>query len=141
MAIAVFVLGIAFLLAAFWAGLNVIKRDSIEAFQQSDTPAKSAQTARPPGQDRAALASQEAPGDAGYILQVAVFGTADRAGQLVAVLRPKYKSAYVQAPSADDTMYRVFIGPYPTRAETDQVAGELAAQGMKGVMILSWPRR
>ena len=139
-AIAVFVLGIAFLLAAFWAGLNVVKRDAIGAIPQSDTSSRPAQTARAPGQNGAAQAAEEPPGDAGYILQVAVFGTADKAGQLVAELRRKYKSTYAQAPAGDNTMYRVLIGPYPTRAEADQVAGELAAQGMKGVMILSWPK-
>ena len=140
-AIAVFVLGIAFLLAAFWAGLNVVRRDAIGTIHQPDSTSRPPQSARTPGQDGAAQAVEEPPGEAGYILQVAVFGTADKAGQLVADLRRKYKSAHTQAPSADDAMYRVLIGPYPTRAETDQVAGELAAQGMKGVMILSWPRR
>jgi cell division septation protein DedD len=138
-AIAVFILGIAFLLAAFWAGLNVVKRDAIGGLQ-SDTAARPAQSARQAGQERAAQAADEPPGDAGYILQVAVFGTADKANQLVAELRHKYKSAYAQAPTGDNPMYRVLIGPYPSRAETDHVAGELAAQGMKGVMILSWPQ-
>lgn len=139
-AIAVFILGIAFLLAAFWAGLNVVKRDAIGPIHQSDNPVRPAQATRPGGQEGSAQATVEPPGDAGYILQVAGFGTADKASQLVADLRRKYKSAHVQAPSGDDTIYRVLIGPYPTRAETDQVAGELAAQGMKGVMILSWPQ-
>ncbi|HEV8487311.1 MAG TPA: SPOR domain-containing protein [Blastocatellia bacterium] len=139
-AIAVFILGIAFLLAAFWAGLNVVKRDAIGPIHQPDNPARPGQATRPAGQEGSAQATVEPPGDAGYILQVAGFGTADKANQLVADLRRKYKSAHVQAPSGDDTIYRVLIGPYPTRAETDQVAGELAAQGMKGVMILSWPQ-
>ena len=139
-AIAVFILGIAFLLAAFWAGLNVVKRDAIGGTHQSDNASRPAQAANPAAQERAAQAV-EPPGDAGYILQVAGFGTADKAGQLVTELRRKYKSAHAQAPAGDDTIYRVLIGPYPTRAETDQVAGELAAQGMKGVMILSWPQR
>ena len=139
-AIAVFVLGIALLLAAFWAGLYVVKRDALGAIHQSDSQARPAQGARLPGQEHAAGAAEEPPGDAGYILQVAGFGTADKANQAVADLRRKYKSAHVQPPTGDDTIYRVLIGPYPTRTETDQVAGELAAQGMKGVMILSWPQ-
>jgi cell division septation protein DedD len=139
-AIAVFILGIALLLAAFWAGLNVVKRDAIGGIHQSEHPSKPAQAAaKSPAQEPAAV--DEPPGDSGYILQVAGFGTADKASQLVAELRRKYKSAHAQAPAGDDTIYRVLIGPYPTRAETDQVAGELAAQGMKGVMILSWPQR
>ena len=140
-AIAVFILGIAFLLAAFWAGLNVVKRDALGGIHQSDNPSRPVQAANHQGQERAAQASDEPPGDAGYILQVAGFGTADKANQLVAELRRKYKSAHAQAPAGDDAIYRVLIGPYPTRAETDQVAGELAAQGMKGVMILSWPQQ
>jgi cell division septation protein DedD len=139
-AIAVFILGIAFLLAAFWAGLNVVKRDAIGAIHQSDNTARPPQAAKPTAQEGAMQATDEPPGDAGYILQVAGFGTADKASQLVTELRRKYKSAHAQTPSGDDTIYRVLIGPYPTRAETDQVAGELAAQGMKGVMILSWPQ-
>ena len=139
-AIAVFVLGIALLLAAFWAGLNVVKRDAMGAIHQTDTSPVPAQGARPPAQERAAQAADQPPGDAGYILQVAGFGTADKAGQLAADLRRKYKSAHVQPPAGDNAMYQVLIGPYPTRAETDQVAGELAAQGVKGVMILSWPQ-
>ena len=140
-AIAVFILGIAFLLAAFWAGLNVVKREAIGGIHQPDNTSRPAQTANSPAQERAAHAVDEPPGDAGYILQVAGFGTADKASQLVTELRRKYKSAHAQAPAGDDTLHRVLIGPYPTRAEADQVAGELAAQGMKGVMILSWPQR
>ena len=139
-AIAVFILGIAFLLAAFWAGLNVVKRDALGGIHQSESSSRPPQPANRQGQERAAQSTDEPPGDAGYILQVAGFGTADKAGQLVAELRRKYKSAHAQAPAGDDTIHRVLIGPYPTRAEADQVAGELAAQGMKGVMILSWPQ-
>ena len=139
-AIAVFILGIAFLLAAFWAGLNVVKRDALGGIHQSDNPSRPAPANRQVQERAAAQPTEEPPGDAGYILQVAGFGTADKAGQLVADLRRKYKSAHAQAPAGDDTIHRVLIGPYPTRAEADQVAGELAAQGMKGVMILSWPQ-
>ena len=141
-AIAVFILGIAFLLAAFWAGLNVVKRDALGGIHQSESSSRPPQPSnrQGQGQERAAQSTEEPPGDAGYILQVAGFGTADKASQLVADLRRKYKSAHAQAPAGDDTIYRVLIGPYPTRAEADQVAGELAAQGMKGVMILSWPQ-
>ena len=138
-AIAVFILGIAFLLAAFWAGLNVVKRDALGGIHQSESSSRPANR-QGQGQERAMQSTDEPPGDAGYILQVAGFGTSDKASQLVADLRRKYKSAHAQAPAGDDTIHRVLIGPYPTRAEADQVAGELAAQGMKGVMILSWPQ-
>ena len=136
-AIAVFVLGIALLLAAFWAGLNVVKQDTIPAASErrsadSDHPQR--QEAATPAQ----TADQNTQG-AGYILQVAGFGTPEKAAELVTELRRKYKSAHTQIPTGEDAMYRVRIGPYTAREEADQVAGELAAQGMKGVMILRWP--
>jgi cell division septation protein DedD len=135
-AIAVFVLGIALLLAAFWAGLNVVKQDTIPVTQpdKEGRPADSSQ--RP---NAASLQPEQNPPGSGYILQVAVFGTSEKAAELVAELRRKYKSAHTLNPTGEDTMYRVRIGPYTTRDEADQVGGELAAQGMKGVMISPWP--
>ena len=137
-AIAVFVLGIALLLAAFWAGLNVVKQDTIPAVAQPDREGRSS---RPSQQARRRLDADRTqnPQGSGYILQVAVFGTSEKAAELVAELRRKYKSAHTLNPTGEDTMYRVRIGPYTTRDEADQVGGELAAQGMKGVMISPWP--
>jgi cell division septation protein DedD len=137
-AIAVFVLGIALLLAAFWAGLNVVKQDTIPAVSQPDSENRPAES----GKRRDAASTQtgeQNPQSSGYILQVAVFGTSEKAAELVAELRRKYKSAHTLNPTGDDTMYRVRIGPYTTREEADQVGDELAAQGMKGVMISPWP--
>ena len=132
-AIAVFVLGIALLLAAFWAGLNVVKQDTIPAASQPDKEKRPAEDGSPQKQEATSMQTgdQNSQG-AGYILQVAGFGTSEKAAELVAELRRKYKSAHTQNPTGDDTMYRVRIGPYSAREEADQVAGELAAQGMKG---------
>lgn len=141
---AVFVLGIALLLAAFWAGLNVVKQDTIPTLSQSD---KGEERAQPAGKN---LRQEPAPshtddqaerGSAGYVLQVAGFGTQEKASQMVSDLRRKYKSAHTQSPSGDDTIYRVLIGPYATRQEADQIANELVSQGTKGIMIIPWPQK
>ncbi|HWC76350.1 MAG TPA: SPOR domain-containing protein [Blastocatellia bacterium] len=137
-AIAVFVLGVALLLAAFWAGLNVVKQDTIPTASESGSPARPDQAAH----ERSAAAPAPASGDsseAGFVLQVAGFGTGEKAGQFVGELRKKYRSAHTQNPTRDDPLYRVLIGPYNTREEADQVAGELAGQGMKGIMIFRQP--
>jgi cell division septation protein DedD len=52
-------------------------------------------------------------------------------------LRRKYPSAYTQQPpGGDDTLYRVYIGPYPKREDAETVQNELSSDGRKGVMIV-----
>ena len=124
--IAIFVIGVTLLLAAFWAGLKVtrepaaVTRVDAKTMAQSEAPAAVGSTAA----------------GSRYVVLVGTFGSAERADQLTAELRRKaYKSAYTQAPGrGDDTLYRVFIGPYES-AEADKVANELAAEGRKGVMV------
>jgi ATP-dependent Lon protease len=74
-----------------------------------------------------------------YIVQVgSSFERADRANELTRKLRLTYPNAYVQSPSGEETLYRVFVGPFNNRDDARQVANELTGQGLAGVMILPW---
>jgi sporulation related protein len=74
-----------------------------------------------------------------YIVQVgSSFERADRANELTRKLRLTYPNAYTQSPSGDETVYRVFVGPFNTREEARQVSNDLTGQGFAGVMILPW---
>jgi ATP-dependent Lon protease len=74
-----------------------------------------------------------------YIVQVGYsFERADRANELTRKLRLTYPNAYVQSPSGEETLYRVFVGPFNNREEARQVANELTAQGFAGVTVLPW---
>jgi cell division septation protein DedD len=126
---AIFVIGVALLLGAFWAGLKVVKQDSDADTNQASAPARNAQGSASPAQPGSA--------EARYIVRVAAFGTVEQANQLAQELRRKYISAHTQAPSGEDTLFRVNIGPYNRREDAQQVANELAGEGRKGVMILS----
>ncbi|HET9533266.1 MAG TPA: SPOR domain-containing protein [Blastocatellia bacterium] len=131
--IAIFILGIALLLGAFWAGLNVVKQGSAaDSARPAETaPAKKQQAVPVPAD---ATASNESR----YVVFVAAFGTLEPAKKLEAELRQKnYLAAHVKMPAAQDTLYRVNIGPYDRR-DADKVAAELATEGRKGIMILPW---
>jgi cell division septation protein DedD len=127
---AIFIVGVALLLGAFWAGLKVVKQDSTRDVDQTGAPALNAQASASPG-------PQANPGEARYMVRVAAFGTAEQANQLALELRRKYISAHTQTPSGDDTLFRVNIGPYNRREDAQQVANQLAGEGRKGVMIIS----
>jgi cell division septation protein DedD len=120
---AIFAAGVGFALIAFWAGLTVIRNGS------AMKPA-TAQQSQYKQQDRAR-----------YIVRVATFGTAAEANKLAAELRArKYLSAYVQPPGSEDLLYRVNIGPYDDREMAEQVADQLAAEGRKGVTVITRPQ-
>ena len=132
--VAIFVVGIALLLGAFWAGLYVVKQDT----------APSANTNTSGNQNQAAkqASEQEATSDTAYVVWVGgSFGTEAQANQYMMEIRRKYPSAYTQGPSNRDTLYRVHIGPYKTREDAQQIANELSSQGKKGVMIYPWPQK
>ena len=136
--LAVFVLGVALLLAAFWAGLNVVKQDSI-APNRSGNGVENG-SAKPSyrvtaGGER--TAGQPAVDDLPYLVRVASFGTAERANQLTNELRKKYQSAYTRDPDDESPLYRVNIGPYDSRREATLIADELTAQGFR-CEILPW---
>lgn len=142
---AIFIVGVALLLGAFWAGLKVVKQDSTRGVKQASAPAANAQAGASPGSPSPgsqppasqAPSPQADSGEARYMVRVAAFGTAEQANQLALELRRKYISAHTQTPSGEDTLFRVNIGPYNRREDAQQVASQLAGEGRKGVMIIS----
>ncbi|MEK6322843.1 MAG: SPOR domain-containing protein [Acidobacteriota bacterium] len=147
--IAIFIIGVGLLLGAFWAGLYVVKQDTVanannsRASNQNSPGASSANqtSAGKPASANSNTQSQQASSDARYIVQVgSSFGTAEKANELTSQLRRKYPSAHTQNPAGPDTLYRVRIGPYTSREDAQQVTNELASQGFKGVMIFPWSR-
>ncbi len=133
---AIFVVGIALLLGAFWAGLKVVKQGSATDVNRTSAPGGTSTEPQSAGSPQSP-AAQASPGDARFIVRVAAFGTVEQANQLALELRRKYISAHTQAPNGEDTLFRVNIGPYNRREDAQQVANELAGEGRKGVMILS----
>lgn len=145
--IAIFIIGVGLLLGAFWAGLYVVKQDTVANANNSRVANQNSQNTSPTNQISASKPAsansnnqpQPPSSDARYIVQVgSSFGTAEKANELTAQLRRKYPSAHTQNPSGSDTLYRVRIGPYNSREDAQQVANELASQGFKGVMISPW---
>jgi len=140
--IAIFIIGVGLLLAAFWAGLYVVKQDTAANPNQNRLANQNSQNQN--SQSKSASSSlttqpPQASSDTRYIVQVgSSFGTAEKANELTSQLRKKYPSAHTQNPTGSDTLYRVRIGPYNSREDAQQVANELASQGFKGVMIFPW---
>ncbi len=132
--IAVFVVGIGLLLAAFWAGLYVVKQGNAASNAPAVEPAQPKKQQQP-----SAGAPDPAPGaESRYVVFVAAFGTVEPAKKLETELRQRnYLAAHVRMPSGQDTLYRVNIGPYDRR-DADKVATELSTEGRKGIMILPW---
>lgn len=135
--ILIFAAGVLLLLAAFWAGLTVTRKNP-DATAQAAPPAipPAVTSATPPGQQPAA--SAEPDPDARYFVVVAVFGTEEKAKELTATLRKKnYWSTHFEtaASNAGTKLFRVMIGPYDERDKADKVANELTAEGRKGIKI------
>jgi cell division septation protein DedD len=129
--IAVFVIGLALLLGAFWAGLYAVRKDEAagRAPAAEPPPVQAAPTQAPP--------TEPQHPDTRYIVQVSAYGTAEKANELVSQLKKqKYLAAYTQTPTEVDPLYRVCIGTFKVREDAQQVASELSSQGFKGVMIL-----
>ena len=135
--IAIFMLGVALLLGAFWAGLYVVKQDTTATSSQgvaANQNSQSGQAGKLASSNANLLSSEQSSSDgARYAVLVAAFGTQDKAKQLESELRKKYLSAHVQI---ENGLYRVRIGPYDKR-DADKVAGELSNE-RKGIMILPW---
>ena len=141
--IAIFFSGVCLLLIVFWAGLSITRHARLTTQQ----PASGDSQANPPAasdgkrqqattQARPSPTSEEDQ-NARFIVHVATFGTAEQADRLTRELRRKYLSADTQQPvQGGDTLYRVNIGPYKSRADAEQVARELAGEGRKGIMVL-----
>ncbi|HMG33108.1 MAG TPA: SPOR domain-containing protein [Blastocatellia bacterium] len=137
--VAVFVIGLALLLGAFWAGLYAVKRDSVPrpAVSASDGPAPAPPAPVPAQVPPQQEAQPEASPNARFVVQVGGFGTAEKANELVAQLKKqRYLAAYLQEPTRNDRLYRVLIGTYNAREDAQQVANELANQGFKGVQVI-----
>jgi len=138
--VAIFIIGIALLLAAFWAGLFIVKQDApvsanLSASAAPNQNAATAQTTRPAANTNlTTAAAQPAAGDnAQYVVLVGTFGTLEQAKQLEADMRLDYIATHVQMPSGDNTLYTVAIGPY-SKKEADQVAADLSNK-RRGIMI------
>jgi cell division septation protein DedD len=135
--IAIFMLGVALLLGAFWAGLYVVKQDTTATGGQgvaANQNSQGGQGGKLASSNANMLSGEQSPSDgARYAVLVAAFGTQDKAKQLESELRKKYLSAHVQI---ENGLYRVRIGPYDKR-DADKVAGELSNE-RKGIMILPW---
>ena len=132
--VAIFILGIALLLAAFWAGLVIVKQDAPVSANHS-APAANAQAANKPAVN-ANLTTQPASAaneEARYMVLIGKYGTLDQAKQIHAEIRRDYLAAFVQMPSGDNTLYTVAIGPY-SKKEADQVAADLSNK-RRGIMI------
>jgi cell division septation protein DedD len=135
--IAIFVIGIALLLGAFWAGLYVVKQDAepnSNASVSANQNAQSGQMAKP---STAGASEQAANESAKYVVFVAAYGTLNEAKQLEAQLKSKnYLATYVQMPGAQQPLYRVNIGPY-SKDDAEKIAAQLSNE-RKGLMIFQW---
>jgi cell division septation protein DedD len=134
--VAIFILGIALLLAAFWAGLVIVKQDApVSANQSAPAPSASAQAANKPAVN--ANLTTQPPSvtneEARYMVVIGKYGTLDQAKQIHAEIRREYLAAFVKPPSGEDTLYTVAIGPY-SQKEAGQVAGDLSNK-RRGIMI------
>ncbi|HJQ70297.1 MAG TPA: SPOR domain-containing protein [Blastocatellia bacterium] len=128
--IAIFVAGIALLLAIFLGGLLVVKQDTAANVD------KSAQNKQqPPANTQPPDAS--ADGEARFVVHVQAFGTLAKANELKEELKRTYLAAHVKEPTSQDPLYRVNIGPY-NKTDAEKVASDLSAQGRKGLMIMPW---
>ncbi|HLQ84888.1 MAG TPA: SPOR domain-containing protein, partial [Salinisphaeraceae bacterium] len=72
-------------------------------------------------------AAAVAAGD--WVIQVASFGKRDNAQALEQELGADFPTFHARAQINDQTWYRVRVGPFASRAEAENVAGELRAQG------------
>jgi cell division septation protein DedD len=142
--IAIFFTGVCLLLIAFWAGLTIARHGKTSQPQTGSVGSKAGQ----PGSTDSSAQNQKdqkgaapsVPGEdpnARFIVHVATFGTAEQADRLTRELKRKYLSADTQQPTpGGDTLYRVNIGPYKSRADAEQVARELQGEGRKGIMVI-----
>ena len=143
--VAIFIVGVALLLGAFWAGLHVVKQDSAAApaANVANQNAQSGTAGKQAAANANAQATDQTPAsDTGYVVRVGSgYGTEAEATKYMMEIRRKYPSAYIQGPTDKDSLYRVHIGPYKTRDDANLVANELSSQGTKGVMIFPWPQK
>jgi cell division septation protein DedD len=137
--VAIFILGIALLLAAFWAGLVIVKQDAPAGANHSSNAvptanAAGAQAAKPTVNGNLTTQPPSAASEeARYMVLIGKYGTLDQAKQIQTEIRRDYLAAFVQMPSGENTLYTVAIGPY-SKKEADQVAADLSNK-RRGIMI------
>ena len=137
--IAIFIIGVGLLLGAFWAGLYVVKQDTDANTNQGPATVRAAQPTASGKQPAANSNTLGQPTDnsSQYVVYIASFGTLEKAKQLEGeLLKLNYRSAFVQMPSSQETLYRVNIGPYD-RADAEKVVMMLSNE-RKGLMIMPW---
>lgn len=132
--VAIFIIGVALLLGAFWAGLYVVKQDTAPNTNQrasnQNTPGNSSAS-----QPAANQNAQPATGNERYVVSVATVGTLGEAKIIEAQLKAKgYRAAYIQQPTAENSLFQVVIGDYADKHDAENIAGELSNE-RKGIMI------
>src|SRR5262249_34550984 len=134
--IAIFVIGLALLLGAFWAGLYAVKKGPAATHPAANASDQAGPAAAPQIQAQPEALQQTSP-NARLFVPGRGFCTAEKANELVAQLKKqRYLAAYLQEPTRDDRLYRVLIGTYNAKEDAQQVATELANQGFKGVQVV-----
>ncbi len=94
--------------------------------------------AETPAPGRGQAAAAPATRGQGYSIQVAAARTEADAQKVIMHLKATGFSAYVVSPragGAGDGLYRVEVGPYPTRGEAERVRDKLARSGFKKPFI------
>ena len=142
--VAIFIIGIVLLLAAFWAGLAIVKQDgpasanqSVAANQNAASGSVGKPSAASAGPPTRPASQPPADENAQYVVLIGTFGTLEQAKQLESDMRRDYIATHVQMPSSGgDALYRVVIGPYKKR-DAEQVASDLSNK-RKGIMIQPW---
>jgi cell division protein FtsN len=142
--IAIFFTGVLLLVIAFWVGLSIKRHNTASStspvgIRTNQPPASTGSNAQNRGAEpqSSPQVTSEEDQNARFIVHVATFGTAEQADRLTKELKRKYLSADTQQPAqGGDTLYRVNIGPYKSRADAEQVARELQGEGRKGIMVL-----
>lgn len=90
-----------------------------------------------PVRDAAPPVAAAPPAAVRFAVQVGAFSQSSEAERLEADLRRKGLPVYVQpATGAQESRWRVRVGPLPTRAEADRVAARLKSQDKLPVWIL-----
>jgi cell division septation protein DedD len=134
--VAIFIIGVALLLGAFWAGLYVVKQDTAPNANQpaanQNAPGNAAAN-----QSAANQNAQTANDNERFIVSAWTVGTLDEAKKREGQLKDKgYRAAFVQQPTAANPLFQVVIGPYK-RSDAEKVAGELSNE-IKGIKIMPY---
>ena len=87
--------------------------------------APAATNAEPPPAPAPSADAPPEPGGPGFAVQIAALNVRSEAEAIAKRLSSKGYSAYVLAPAAGTTVYRVRVGKFPTRREADAMAARL----------------